>query len=239
MRTERSYWRAPEQMRLETVVVAVRDEGIALRETICFPGGGGQPQDAAWLSWGENAEMEIVSSQVEGETIWHRLAGEAKLAVGEMVTMRVDGERRRLLSRHHTALHVVNTLAQQRHGAWITGAQIGVEHSRIDFKIEGFSPALVKELEAEVNRVLAEDHRVEAFLMPQAEFAGRPDLLRTLEVQPPAYGGAVRVVAIRGFDEQACGGTHAANTREVGAVEIYRTENKGKINKRLYVRLLE
>ncbi len=239
MRTERIYWREPEQLSLLTAVLAVNGERIALRETICFPGGGGQPQDTAWLQWAGGGNAEIAGAEIEGELIWYRLAGDSKLESGQAVEMRVERERRRLLSRHHTALHVVNTLAQQRYGAWITGAQIGVEHSRIDFKIEGFSPAEAKELETEVNRVLAEDHSVEAFLLPQGEFAARPDLLRTLEVQPPVYGGAVRVVAIRGFDEQACGGTHAANTREVGAVEIYRTENKGKINKRLYVRLLE
>jgi misacylated tRNA(Ala) deacylase len=76
-------------------------------------------------------------------------------------------------------------------------------------EVKGFSLAVAQELETEVNRVLAEDHAVEAFLLPQAEFAARPELPRTLEVQPPVYGGAVRVVA------------------------IYRKENEGKINKRL------
>ena len=76
-----------------------------------------------------------------------------------------------------------------------------------------------------------------AYYLPEAEFRKRTDLLRTLEAQPPASGGRVRVVEIQGFDAQACGGTHARSTAEVGRFSIFRTENKGKINKRLYVRL--
>ncbi|MFN7544017.1 MAG: alanyl-tRNA editing protein, partial [Acidobacteriota bacterium] len=71
-----------------------------------------------------------------------------------------------------------------------------------------------------------------------AEFAERPDLLRTLEVKPPVRYGQVRIVAINDFDEQACGGTHAPNTLELGRLEIFKTENKGRINKRLYSRLI-
>ena len=59
-------------------------------------------------------------------------------------------------------------------------------------------------------------------------------LLRTLEAKPPVSQGQVRVVEIRGFDAQACGGNA---TLEVGRFSIFRTENKGKLNKRLYVRL--
>ena len=50
--------------------------------------------------------------------------------------------------------------------------------------------------------------------------------------------GRVRVVEIAGFDAQACGGTHVSRTSQLGRLSIYRTENKGKINKRLYVKLL-
>jgi misacylated tRNA(Ala) deacylase len=71
----------------------------------------------------------------------------------------------------------------------------------------------------------------------EEEFRKREDLIRTLEVKPPVSGGRVRVVEIQGFEAQACGGTHVKNTSEVGRVSIFRTENKGRINKRLYIRL--
>jgi len=99
------------------------------------------------------------------------------------------------------------------------------------------SAAMCAELEAKVNAVLAADLALTSRYIPEAEFRGRDDLLRTLEAKPPVVDGRVRVVEIAGFDAQACGGTHVSRTSEVGRLSIVRTENKGKINKRLYVRL--
>ena len=115
--------------------------------------------------------------------------------------------------------------------------QIAVDYSRIDFKLEGFSAALCAELERKVNIVLEANHALRAHYISEQEFRQREDLLRTLEVKPPVSQGRVRVVEIEGFDAQACGGTHVSSTSEVGRFSIFRTENKGKINKRLYVRL--
>jgi misacylated tRNA(Ala) deacylase len=131
----------------------------------------------------------------------------------------------------------LNTLALRDYRGWITGVQIGVDYSRIDFKLENFSAALCLELEKKVNLVLEEDHALRSYSIPEEEFRKREDLLRTLEVKPPISHGQVRVEEIEGFDAQACGGTHVHTTAEVGRFSIFRTENKGRINKRLYVRL--
>jgi misacylated tRNA(Ala) deacylase len=88
-----------------------------------------------------------------------------------------------------------------------------------------------------VNTVLDGHHALKAYYISEDEFARRGDLLRTLEARPPVVDGKVRVVEIQGFDAQACGGTPVSATSEVGRFSIARTENKGKINKRLYVRL--
>jgi Ser-tRNA(Ala) deacylase AlaX len=72
----------------------------------------------------------------------------------------VDGERRRVLTRYHTGLHVLDTIALRDYGGWITGVQIGVDYSRIDFKLEGLSAAVGAELEDKVNAVLERDHDV-------------------------------------------------------------------------------
>ena len=139
--------------------------------------------------------------------------------------------------RYHTVLHVLNSIALRDYAGWITGVQIGTDYSRIDFKLEDFSDALAAELETKVNVVLAEYHRIKSYYISEDEFRNRPDLLRTLDVKPPALHGQVRVVEIQGFDAQACGGTHVHTTSEVGRFTIFRTENKGRLNKRLYVRL--
>lgn len=220
-------------------ILAVRDGAIAFDRTCFYPGGGGQPPDAGAvrLESGERLEIPSVHADADG-VIWHvSPSPPAASTVGQTANLMLDHARRQVLTRYHTVLHVLNTIALRDYGGWITGVQIGVEHSRIDFKLDGFSPALCADLEAKVNAVLEADHRLRAYDIPEEEFRRRGDLLRTLEVAPPVVGGRVRVVEIAGFDAQACGGTHVRTTSEVGKFSIFRTENKGKINKRLYVRL--
>jgi misacylated tRNA(Ala) deacylase len=172
------------------------------------------------------------------EIIWH--ASQATLPpaiLGKSVLLVLNKDRRTARMRYHTVLHILNTIALRDYQGWITGVQIGVEYSRIDFKLENFSAALCAELEQKVNAVIAGNHAIKSYVIPEDEFQGRADLLRTLEVKPPISHGQVRVVEIEGFDAQACGGTHVHSTSEAGKFSIFRTENKGRINKRLYVRL--
>ena len=223
----------------EARVVAVRDACLAFDRSCFYPGGGGQPPDSgtARILGGEVLEIVSVHADQEG-IIWH--VSNAPLAsdlVGERVQLVLNKERRLALTRYHTVLHVLNTIALRDYGGWITGVQIAEEYSRIDFKLDGFAAAMCAELENKVNAVLAESHTLKAYSIPEEQFRQRGDLLRTLEAKPPVVDGQVRVVEIQGFDAQACGGTHVGSTSEIGRFTIFRTENKGKINKRLYVRL--
>jgi misacylated tRNA(Ala) deacylase len=235
--TRRLYWLHDHCHEASATVLAVREDAVALDQTCFYPGGGGQPCDHGTLTLPDGVVLPVTQVLPDaGHVFWHHTAHPA-LAPGLSVTLRVDAARRQALTRYHTVLHVLNTIALQDYGAWITGAQIDVAYSRIDFKWEGFTPALCPALEAKVNAVLAGNHPLRARFLPEAEFHAHPDLLRTLEVSPPVIDGQVRVVAIETFDEQACGGTHVPTTAAVGRFSIYRTENKGRINKRLYVRL--
>lgn len=220
-------------------MVAVRDSELAFDRTCFYPGGGGQPADEGTVELADEEPLEIISARADAdEIIWHvtRSAPPADL-VGRPAKLRVNKARRLALARYHTVLHVLNTIALRDYGGWITGVQIGVDQSRIDFKLEALSAALCAEIEEKVNAVLAGDHAVKAYYIAEDEFRARGDLLRTLEAKPPVSNGRVRVVEIEGFDAQACGGTHVDSTAELGHFAIVRTENKGKINKRLYVRL--
>jgi misacylated tRNA(Ala) deacylase len=248
-------------------VTAVVEDAVSFDQTCFFPGGGGQPPDtgaarfddedgaatagaaragvadiqvaAGAAEAGGALRLEIVSLRVDDEDVlWHVTASPPPAGlVGRRARLDVDRERRQALTRAHTALHVLNTIALRDHGGWITGVQIGVEQSRIDFTFAAFSPELVADLAAKTNAVLAEDHQVTTTLLPEREFLAREDLLRTLDARPPVREGHVRVVRIAGFDEQACGGTHVHSTAQVGRLVVVRTENKGRQNKRLYVRL--
>lgn len=220
-------------------VVAVRDDALAFDRTCFYPGGGGQPADQGHVRFQAGSVLEIASVQAEDNVLWHvGKQAPPQDAVGHVVRLAVDLERRLALTRYHTVLHVLNTIALRDYGGWITGCQIATDYARIDFKLEALSAALCAELEGKVNVVLAEDHPVAHHYVPEEEFRRREDLLRTLEAKPPVIDGRVRVVEIRGFDAQACGGTHVRSTAELGRLSIFRTENKGRINKRLYVRLV-
>ncbi|MFN8474306.1 MAG: alanyl-tRNA editing protein [Anaerolineae bacterium] len=237
--TRRLYWEDDHCFEAEATVVAVRDTAVAFNQTCFYPGGGGQPPDRGCVILPDGATLDITTVFADTDAvIWHVAETPAPPdLVGQSVRLCLDQDRRLALMRYHTVLHVLNTIALRDYGGWITGVQIGADYSRIDFKIEGFSPALCAELEAKVNAVLADDHSLRAYSISEAEFRQRDDLRRTLEAEPPVYDGRVRVVTIEGFDAQACGGTHMHRTSEVGRFSIFRTENKGRINKRLYVRL--
>lgn len=219
--------------------VAVRENAIAFDRTCFYPGGGGQPPDAGIATLADGTALEVASVHADADdVVWHVTTSAPPAdSVGQAAHLAVDRERRSALARYHTALHVLNTIALRDHGGWITGAQIAVDYARIDFKLEAFSVALCAELERKVNAVLDGDHVVRSYYLPEQEFRRRDDLLRTLEVRPPVHNGRVRVVEIEGFDAQACGGTHVHRLAEVGRLSIFRTENKGRINKRLYIRL--
>ena len=223
-----------------TAVIA-DSRAVVLEKTAFYPGGGGQPADEGTVRLQSGEVLEILSAHSDPDgIIWHLSKSALPTGiVGQPAKLTLNRERRLALMRYHTVLHVLNTVALRDYGGWITGVQIGADYSRIDFKIEGFSAAMCSELEKKVNAVLNENHAVNSYFIPEEEFRKREDLLRTLEVKPPVSHGRVRVVEIQGFDAQACGGTHVSTTAEVGTFSVFKTENKGKINKRLYVRLAQ
>ena len=237
--TIRLYWEDDHCFDTEARVVGIEDKAIAFEKTCFYPGGGGQPSDTGTVTLANGAVLEIASASADvDQVVWHMVNGPLSDDIaGQFARLSVNRERRVALARHHTVLHVLNTIALRDYAAWITGVQIGVDYSRIDFKWEGYAPAVCGELENKVNAVLRGNHSLKSYYISEDEFHKRQDLLRTLEVKPPVIGGRVRVVEIEGFDAQACGGTHAGSTGELGRFSIFRTENKGKINKRLYIRL--
>ena len=237
--TERLYLQDSYCFEAQAVVRAIQAGSLAFDRTCFYPGGGGQPSDEGFARLESGQVLEIASAHAdENEIIWHTCLTPPPLNILEQsVQLVLNKDRRMARMRYHTVLHILNTLALREYQGWITGVQIGVDYSRIDFNLENFSAAMCAELEQKVNAVIAGGHTIKSYAIPEEEFRRRADLLRTLEVSPPISHGHVRVVEIEGFDAQACGGTHVHNTSEAGKFSIFRTENKGRINKRLYVRL--
>jgi misacylated tRNA(Ala) deacylase len=238
--TQRLYLQDDYCFTTQAKVVAIHENMIAFDQTCFHPGGGGQQPDEGAIRFqnGEHLEVTSIHTDKDEGVLWHVCQTTPHPhRVGEKVQLILNKARRLAIMRYHTALHVLNTIALMDYNGWITGVQIGEEYSRIDFKLENFTPSLAIELEGKVNAVLQKNHSLKSYYIAEDEFNKRTDLLRTLEAKPPISHGQVRVVEIEEFDAQACGGTHVHTTAEVGRFTIFRTDNKGKNNKRFYVRL--
>ena len=213
----------------EATVAALDPEenGVALDKTAFYPGGGGQPGDYGWLD-----DVPVTQVKRQGQHIWHRLEGELP-AEGAVVHGRLDWERRYKLMRTHTAFHILCGVVWRDYGAQVTGGNMDVLRGRMDFEFETLRQELVKEIEAKLNAEVAAARNIYVKILPREEAFQIPDLIRTKINLLPAGITEVRTVEIEGLDLQADGGTHVANTREVGKIKVVGYKSKGKINKRI------
>ena len=218
---------------------------VVLDRTIFYPGGGGQPPDAGTLDPGDAAGSaapvwRIVGMRRENGVIRHALEPAAPLpAVGEQVRGELDWALRYRLMRTHTALHVLCGVVFQTYGALVTGGNMGPDKARMDFELDDLSPTRVADIEARANAEIAAGREIRVRTLPRAEAFAIPDLIRTKINLLPEGITEVRTVEIVGLDLQADGGTHVANTREVGGLRVVGTRSKGKSNKRLEVALVD
>jgi misacylated tRNA(Ala) deacylase len=207
--------------------------GIILDRTVFYPTGGGQPHDLGTLTW-DGGAAQVVDVRKSGPQVIHALEGSPPL-VGAQVQGNIDWERRYALMRHHTALHSMSGVIYQLYGATVTGGQMYPDRARMDFLLPDLSQDRLQRIEARTNELLEEGHAVSVRFVSREEAFAIPDLIRTKINLLPDDIQEIRVVNIEGIDQQADGGTHVANTREVGRVRIARSENKGKGNKRLEI----
>jgi misacylated tRNA(Ala) deacylase len=210
-------------------------QAVCLEATAFYPGGGGQPADSGSMQW-EGKEVRVVALERRGEGIWHRLDWGLP-PVGEEVIGKLDWDRRYALMRTHTALHILCGVVWRDYHAHVTGGNMDPLEGRMDFEFESMRQELVREIEEAVNREVEAAHDVRVKILPREEAFQIPDLIRTKINLLPEGIRFVRTLEIVGLDLQADGGTHVANTREVGPVRVVEYKSKGRINKRIYIRL--
>lgn len=219
----------------EARVAAVSEWGVALDRTAFYPGGGGQPSDKGMLI-SDGQEYAVVGVRKKDGAIWHQLES-GGLMEGATVQGELDWDRRYRLMRTHTAMHILCGVVWRDYGASVTGGNMEPLHGRMDFEFERMKKELVAEIEASINKEVEERRPIGTRILPRAEAFEIPDLIRTkINLLPPGIE-EVRVVEIQGLDLQADGGTHVANTEEVGRISIVDYKSKGAINKRLVVEL--
>jgi misacylated tRNA(Ala) deacylase len=206
---------------------------VVLERTAFYPTGGGQPHDLGTVTW-DGGSASVVEVRKEGSRVLHRVEGDSP-TVGAVVHGELDWDRRYALMRHHTALHSMSGVIFQLYGATVTGGQMYPDRARMDFLLPDLSADRLAAIEEKTNTLLTEGHPVSIRFLARAEAFELPDLIRTRVNLLPEGIDEIRVVNIEGIDQQADGGTHVANTREVGRVRITGSENKGKGNKRLVI----
>jgi misacylated tRNA(Ala) deacylase len=213
---------------------------VILDRTVFYPGGGGQPPDAGVLRAADGRSWAVRSARKAGDDIVHELeAGVEPPSVGETVTAEVDWDRRYALMRTHTALHTLCGVVWRDFHAQVTGGNMEPGGGRMDFEFETMSAELVGTIEERVNAELAAAHDVRVRSLPRDEAFAIPDLIRTkINLLPPGIE-EIRTIEIVGLDLQADGGTHVANTSEVGGIRVTGYESKGRINKRIRLELVD
>ncbi|MCK5659773.1 MAG: alanyl-tRNA editing protein [Methanosarcinales archaeon] len=215
-----------------------KDDGnqfVVLDQTAFYPKAGGQPHDIGAMIKDEQEYPVIYVGKFDG-IISHEISG-GGLTAGDNVTCKIDWERRYRFMRHHTACHVLSAVIHKETGAKITGNQIGEDKTRVDFSLDDFDRELIKSYETKVNTL------VDSHIPVNISFLSRQRAMEIPSLVKLAAGLSedienVRIIDIVDYDMQACGGTHVANTDEIGHIEIIKAENKGKSNRRIYFRLL-
>lgn len=217
-----------------TVVAHTPEGGIVLDKSLFYPTGGGQMGDT-----GRFGEVEIATT-IKGENgsiVLVPAEGQSLPTIGSTLLQKLDWDNRHRMMRLHTALHLLSVVIPLP----VTGGQIRAEKARLDFAMP--DPLEDKQaVEDALNALIFADHPVSETWISEAELDAKPELVKTMSVQPPRGAGRIRLVRIGGetqVDLQPCGGTHVATTGEIGGIRLGKMEKKGRINRRLNVFLAD
>ena len=217
-------------------ITEINDKGVELDRTAFYPGGGGQPPDAGVI-WFNDIEYEIKSiSRLNGKII-HNIEGEIP-EVNSVVHGLIDWDRRYKLMRTHTALHILCGVVWRDYEALVTGCDMKPLLGRMDFELEQMSGDFAREIETRVNEEISNARPINIEMISRKSASEIPDLIRTKINLLPEAIQEVRTVDIVGLDLQADGGTHVENTKEVGGIIVTGHESKGRVNKRLRIKVV-
>ncbi len=217
-------------------VIAIDERGVQLDRTVFYPQGGGQAGDRGQLVADDGRVVDIVDTRkgdAPGEILHVPAEGAPALHVGDAVTARIDEARRMRHRRFHTATHLLCALVPHP----VDGCSITADGARLDFHMT--EPLDKDALQAGLDRLVAEAHPVSHRWITEAELDAAPQLVRSMSVQPPRGTGRVRLLEVQGVDLQPCGGTHVANTRDIGAVVVRKIEKKSAMTRRVGLALAD
>ncbi len=232
--TRKLYWEDSYMKEFEANVISVNDNLVELDQTIFFATGGGEPNDTGKLT-AKGEEFLVLDVSKDGEKILHKVDKEG-LKASDRVKGIIDWERRHRFMRMHTASHLLSAIIHKETGALISGGNLDLDKSRIDFNLEEFDRVKFTTYVAKANELIKHDAKVKSYFMNREEAMKIPGIIKLLEALPPSIDN-LRIVEIEGIDIQADGGNHVKSLDELGTIEIVKMENKGKSNRRMYFTL--
>ena len=220
----------------EAVVTGITGSGFVTDQTVFYPMGGGQPGDTGKATDGGGRQFNISDCRKDRETgeHIHVIAEGADLpAPGDLVILEIDWDRRYRLMRMHSCMHMLCVAVP----APVTGGSIRDGSGRLDFDLP--DPPEKEELERRLNEIIQGKHEMSLTWITDDQMDAQPELVKTMSVAPPRGSGRVRLVKFGDADLQACGGTHVANSGEIGRVRVESIKNKGKQNRRITIEFVD
>ncbi len=227
----------PYRQEADATVVSVDERGIVLDRTLFYPRGGGQAGDSGTIGGvaiadtikstpaQAGAQSSILHVPAPGQTV--------TFAPGDKVPIAIDWAKRHRHMRFHTATHLLCAIVPHQ----TNGCSITATYARLDFDM--VEPLDKEHLERELARLVGEAHETRTIWITDEELDAKPELVRTMSVKPPRGVGRIRLLEIDGVDLQPCGGTHVANTREIGAIKIVKIEKKSARSRRVVLEFAE
>lgn len=216
----------------EATVESIKDDKfVVLDNTAFYPTGGGQPHDTGAMSCNREEYPVVYVGKFSGQ-ISHEVS-KPGLKAGDKITGKIDWERRYKFMRMHTAAHLLISIFNREGNVLITGNQIDLDKTRIDFNMENFDREKIMKYIDEANSIIERDLVVKVSYMPREEAMRIPGIVKLAAALPPSVD-TLRIVEIPGVDLQADGGTHVNSLKEIGKIEFVKAENKGKDNRRVY-----
>src|SRR5262245_6419605 len=212
------------------------EAGIVLDRSAFYPGGGGQPPDHGVLLW-SGVQTRIVDTRKGDDPYLIPAPGDPVPPPGTAVRGAIEDERRTLLMRTHSGLHVLCGVVFRDFGALVTGGNMEPGEARMDFNLPEVPADFKTRLEDLVNAEVGANRRIDVRVLDRDEALALPDIIRTQSNLIPPDEQEIRIVDIVGLDVQADGGTHVASTSQIGKISVVKVESKGKANRRVRVRL--
>ena len=204
----------------------VEDDKVITTDSCFYAQSGGQPGDRGSMEI-NGEKFNVINTLKHEKGIAHVLDQPCSVSAGEVAGI-IDWDHRYRLMRMHTSMHLLCAALPY----YVTGGSIGLEKSRIDFDL-GEETFEFETLNTIINEFIQHAHPISYQWITNEELDQQPELVRTLSVKPPRTNDKIRLVKIGTIDLQPCGGTHVANTSEIGEFQFIKYESKGKMNKRV------